>query len=412
MWLSNTVRNRSKHLDASDSLRNRAIPVAVCKDSLKANTRWATTDTQSCAIMNAATEAPTRVFRSEASRSAEIVTRGMLPAFLESRAFVVATDERKASGQTITASTPGGADLKMRVRLCWRRDGREESESTRRAGFSAAQILAHIKNDDWIGTLTAKVDRERSRGVTHFLLAQRDHNSFVFAALIPVDSLVPIWVAQRDASERLIRSGRLGRRKKNHAMNGSSPTIHLQDDRAPEVADELWTYPGVIDLVAMQAIGVALPQSFEAWLGGGDEAGAYAPTDDDNRPLIDAQIRARRGQQRFRDELRRTHGDRCLVTGCRALEVLEAAHISPYRGEQDHHVQNGLLLRADVHTLFDLDLLGFEPDSLRVSVHPELDEEYANLAGRALAVLPDVCLSPAALRLRFAQFQRRCALPR
>jgi HNH endonuclease len=35
------------------------------------------------------------------------------------------------------------------------------------------------------------------------------------------------------------------------------------------------------------------------------------------------------------------------------LDILEAAHISPYRGEEDNHPENGLLLRADLHTLFD-----------------------------------------------------------
>jgi len=50
--------------------------------------------------------------------------------------------------------------------------------------------------------------------------------------------------------------------------------------------------------------------------------------------------------------------------------VLEAAHIKPYRGKTDSHLENGLLLRADLHTLFDLNLIGVEPDTLTVRVHP------------------------------------------
>lgn len=336
----------------------------------------------------------------------------MLPAFLESRGFTVEADDRTASGQTISALSLGGTSLRMRVRLCWRRDGRSESESPRRSQFSAAQILADIKNDDWIGTLQSKVDRERSRGVTHLLLVQREEHRLVFAALIPIDALIPIWIAQRDTSERLIKTGRLGRRRKNHAMNGSSPTIHLQDDRAPEVAHELWSFPGVIDLAAAPSVDVSLPQSFEAWTTSENESSTYTLTDSDNRPLVAAQIRARRGQQQFRDQLRRTYGDRCLVTGCTVLEVLEAAHINPYRGASDNHVQNGLLLRADIHTLFDLNLVGIDPESLAVSVHPGLGEEYAGLAGRLLAVRAGTTVSPAALRVRYAQFQQRCLLPR
>jgi hypothetical protein len=96
----------------------------------------------------------------------------------------------------------------------------------------------------------------------------------------------------------------------------------------------------------------------------------YIPEGVDRRPLVERQIRERRGQRHFRDALRKRYGDRCLVTGCEVLAVLEAAHISPYRGEEDNHPENGLLLRSDVHTLFDLDLLGIEPEKLRVELHP------------------------------------------
>ena len=83
--------------------------------------------------------------------------------------------------------------------------------------------------------------------------------------------------------------------------------------------------------------------------------------------MVERQIRERRRQERFRDLLRARHGNRCLVTGCAVLAVLEAAHIKPYRGEDDNHPENALLLRSDVHTLFDLDLLGIEPDRWRLS---------------------------------------------
>lgn len=92
----------------------------------------------------------------------------------------------------------------------------------------------------------------------------------------------------------------------------------------------------------------------------------YKPTECDEREKLLRQIRARRGQQAFRDELRTRYGDQCVVSGCKTLHVLEAAHIRPYRGEPDNHSDNGLLLRADIHTLFDLDLIGIEPVSLMI----------------------------------------------
>ena len=99
------------------------------------------------------------------------------------------------------------------------------------------------------------------------------------------------------------------------------------------------------------------------------------PDKEDRRGLIWRQIKERRGQQSFRDALRKRYGDRCLVTGCRLLDVLEAAHIRPYRGENDNYVGNGLLLRADIHTLFDLNLLGIEPQQMRrVLVQNDVDK--------------------------------------
>ncbi len=47
------------------------------------------------------------------------------------------------------------------------------------------------------------------------------------------------------------------------------------------------------------------------------------------------------------------YGGRCAVTNCDIEDVLEAAHISPYNGPSTDQVYNGLLLRTDIHTLFD-----------------------------------------------------------
>ncbi|EOB3111711.1 HNH endonuclease, partial [Yersinia enterocolitica] len=66
-------------------------------------------------------------------------------------------------------------------------------------------------------------------------------------------------------------------------------------------------------------------------------------------------------------------------TGCALTELLEAAHIHPYKGAHTNVVSNGLLLRADIHTLFDLGLINIDPDSLNVCISEKLvgtDYEY------------------------------------
>jgi hypothetical protein len=127
----------------------------------------------------------------------------------------------------------------------------------------------------------------------------------------------------------------------------------------------------------------------------------------DRRSVVERQIRERRGQYKFRNALRKRYGDRCLVTGCKVVDVLEAAHINTSPGEDDNRPENGLLLRADIHTLFDLDLLGIEPQHLRVNVHPDINSEYADLDGKTL-LCDDHCRpSQEALQLRHRRFSER-----
>jgi hypothetical protein len=103
----------------------------------------------------------------------------------------------------------------------------------------------------------------------------------------------------------------------------------------------------------------------------------------------------RRGQPEFRSRLLRAYGGRCAVTGCDAVAALEAAHIAPYSGPPSHHVSNGLLLRADIHTLFDVDLIGIDPQTLTVALCPPLREtSYRDLQGRTLALPADATDHP------------------
>ncbi len=68
---------------------------------------------------------------------------------------------------------------------------------------------------------------------------------------------------------------------------------------------------------------------------------------------------------------------RCTVTGEKTLPVLEAAHIKPYASRGPHRISNGLLLRSDLHKLFDLGYLTVTP-ALRLEVSSRLREEWQN----------------------------------
>ena len=85
----------------------------------------------------------------------------------------------------------------------------------------------------------------------------------------------------------------------------------------------------------------------------------------------------RLGQGAFRVLVTEAYGRRCAITGENTLPVLEAAHIKPFSTDGPHELENGMLLRSDMHKLFDLGLLTVTPE-LRIEVSSHIREQYAN----------------------------------
>lgn len=79
-------------------------------------------------------------------------------------------------------------------------------------------------------------------------------------------------------------------------------------------------------------------------------------------------VRDRPGQTAFRRTLKLVYGERCCISGCAVPEALEGAHIDRYQSEDSNHIQNGLLLRRDLHTLFDRYLIAIDPETMSVHV--------------------------------------------
>ena len=102
----------------------------------------------------------------------------------------------------------------------------------------------------------------------------------------------------------------------------------------------------------------------------------------DARKRINAAIVARQGAGAFRKAALEAFGGRCAVTGCDVPDVLEAAHIVPYLGKTTNVIGNTLLLRADIHTLFDRGLLSVCPETLQVMLPTSmLETAYGHLQG-------------------------------
>jgi putative restriction endonuclease len=108
--------------------------------------------------------------------------------------------------------------------------------------------------------------------------------------------------------------------------------------------------------------------------------------------------RVRIGQGAFRVCVLDGYQRKCAITGEKTLPVLEAAHIKPYAQSGEHKLSNGLLLRSDLHKLFDGGYLTVTKD-LKVEVSGRIREEFQNgkeyyrFHGSELLVLPSLELS-------------------
>jgi putative restriction endonuclease len=103
--------------------------------------------------------------------------------------------------------------------------------------------------------------------------------------------------------------------------------------------------------------------------------------------------KVRLGQGAFRVQLTDAYNRKCSITGERTLPVLEAAHIKPFSEAGPHRISNGILLRADLHKLFDSGYLTITKEykveiSRKIKEEFENGKEYYKLHGSGLLVLP------------------------
>jgi hypothetical protein len=105
----------------------------------------------------------------------------------------------------------------------------------------------------------------------------------------------------------------------------------------------------------------------------------------DERQKRSRNVVDRPGQKKFRSDLMKAYGGCCAITDCPVESVLHAAHIIPFLGAKTDHPSNGLLLRVDIHKLFDSRHLGINPDTKKVEISPILRNTcYQGLSGQPL----------------------------
>ena len=93
-------------------------------------------------------------------------------------------------------------------------------------------------------------------------------------------------------------------------------------------------------------------------------------------------------QAGFRAAVTKAYESRCAITGCGTEEALEAAHVVPVSEGGGYTPENGILLRRDIHRLFDLDLVAINPEGLVVAVSDQISVDYKEYVGRKVDLPP------------------------
>lgn len=132
----------------------------------------------------------------------------------------------------------------------------------------------------------------------------------------------------------------------------------------------------------------------------------YIPTFLDTREFKNSKRPNRKGQKKFKKYLVDRYGNACMLTGCNIPIAVEASHIVPYRGDEDNHPANGLLLRNDLHTLFDANLLTINPNTFKVVVSPSIKYSYYGKYEGMKIIIKTTGISPSieALKIRWHLF--------
>ncbi|EJH3613666.1 HNH endonuclease [Escherichia coli] len=137
------------------------------------------------------------------------------------------------------------------------------------------------------------------------------------------------------------------------------------------------------------------------------EADKDTPTlmGEDQRQIVERQIKQRSGQKTFRDQLLKSNPT-CAVMGCKLVYILDAAHINVYRNDSHNHISNGLLLRSDIHTLYDLNLCAINPITKTIHFSVEaLENGYSKFEGLKINTQHNIAIKPLLTRWQLLKFQ-------
>jgi len=180
-------------------------------------------------------------------------------------------------------------------------------------------------------------------------------------AIDPVDVRKKISKAQQE-------------KKENSTSKGGNPTkrIILEANISSSLWSDVVTGSSEADILISETDVVTAVAKFSP-----DET-------ETEKEKVSRSVALRRGQPSFRKKLLKAYQNTCAITGTSFPPILEAAHIIPYMGQRTNHITNGLILRADIHTLFDLGLLGIDQNYTVVISSSLQHTEYDEYNGKKI----------------------------
>lgn len=106
---------------------------------------------------------------------------------------------------------------------------------------------------------------------------------------------------------------------------------------------------------------------------------------DDPEKYVNTKRKERKNQAKFRENLLNSYNGKCTILNEGPLDVLDACHIEEHKESGNNQLSNGLIMRSDLHRLFDKRLLNINPDSFEIEIDSSLSNtRYYNLNGKQI----------------------------
>jgi len=258
--------------------------------------------------------------------------------------FEAVTSRKLGAVKVIDAQSADGGKLSFWVKVGWTK----VNYAAIQFGMFKGAEGGEKSDKEFVDFVSERVERMRQRGITHALLF---HTSGFAVAM----KIADLTNAYREQMKRFPVSAR----------NTRSPTMWFLDPR-------LKANPALVEIVMRRAIPLSILSK---------RSGASSDEPESRSRVAEVELRV--AQQAFRARVGERCGWCCVVTGSHIRELLDAAHLPGRDWHRHNNAEDGILLRADLHRLFDGGLASIKNGKFNIA--KEARAEYAQFHGRAIS---------------------------